>query len=147
MINPSTGALSVYPTPDATSDPNSIVSGPGGDLWFLDPLNVPSNMTNIASIDPTTHAITEYPVGGFGSALSGLAVGPDGQLWFADYRAASVGVFNPTTQAVTRFPLPSLYDMPRSIAPGPDGNLWFTVDTLGRTRSPRSVRSIRRRMP
>ena len=129
VINPSNGLIGEYPTPNASSLPHSIVSGPGGNLWFLDQFNNQSYASNIGSINPTTHAIVEYPVGIAGATPVDLAVGADGRLWFTDYANAAIGVFNPTTHTANEYPLPNTSDRPSQITAGPDGNLWFIVQT------------------
>jgi streptogramin lyase len=129
MLDLSTGIITEYPTSGSVGQtPSSIVSGPGGDLWFIDATGVTFNPTyNIASIDPTTGVINEYPITIPGAVAAGLAVGSDGNLWFTDSANNAVGVFNATTHTSTEFALPSGADDPGVITPGPDGKLWFTA--------------------
>lgn len=122
-IDVHTGVVSYYPTPVSNGVPSSIVSGPSGNLWFID-----SNGTfNIASISPSTHAVSEFPVATPGAVPKSLAVGPDGNLWFTDTQNAAIGLFNTSTHAFTEFPLPNINDVPGHIAAGADGHLWFTL--------------------
>jgi hypothetical protein len=129
MLNLSTGIITEYPiTSAAGSTPSSIVSGPGGDLWFVEQTDVAGIKTSyIASIDPTTGVINEYPITIPGATPAGLAVGSDGNLWFTDSANNAVGVFNPSTHTSTEVALPSGTDDPGVITPGPDGNLWFAA--------------------
>jgi virginiamycin B lyase len=130
MLNLSTGTITEYPTMSSATGgtPSSIVSGPGGDLWFVDQIVVAGrNTSNIASINPTTGVINEYPITIPGATPAGLAVGSDGNLWFTDSANNAVGVFNPTTHTSTEFALPSGAADPGAITSGPDGNLWFTA--------------------
>jgi streptogramin lyase len=118
VINPTTGAITEYPTPTNGDGPASIVSGPSGDLWFIDGLN-------LASINPGTHAITEYSIPISGVLPEAIAVGSDGNLWFTDVGNSSIDMFNPIAHTATAFPLPNIGDRPGPLAAGPDGNLWF----------------------
>jgi streptogramin lyase len=120
-----TGSITEYPTSTqgGLNIPGSIVSGPGGDLWFIDETSGPK----IASIDPTTGTITEFPITISGATPAGLAVGSDGNLWFTDSTTNAVGVFNPTTHTSTEFALPNGAANPGDIVSGPGGNLWFTT--------------------
>jgi streptogramin lyase len=131
VINSTTGITTITPTgADETginSRPDSIVSGPGGDLWFIgdNDSNTVSNI--IASINPTTGATTNFPVLIPGANLASLAVGSDGNLWFSDKANGAIGMFNPTTHTSTEFPLPRVRDTPGLITPGPNGDLFFTA--------------------
>ena len=120
-INPSTGAVSYYPTPSGRDALSEIISGPGGDLWFID-------NSGLGSFNLTTHAITQYPLGIPNVTPGVLTLGPDGNLWFTDPANTAIGVFDPMTASANEFPLPKSTDIPAGIVAGPDGNLWFTVD-------------------
>jgi virginiamycin B lyase len=130
-FTPSTGAITDYPTPSASITPGKMISGPGGDLWFIN--NPPfSSATNIiGSVNPTTGLVTAYTVTKPGARLMDLAAGADGNIWFTDSTNAAIGVFNTTTHTSSEFPLPQTTDIPDSITAGPDGNLWFTVPQAG----------------
>jgi streptogramin lyase len=117
-INPTTGVVAEYPFPSPIGTPQSLVSGPAGDLWFLDG-------PNIDSVDPSTHAIVEYPITISGALPTQLAVGSDGNLWFGDQTNAAIGVFTVSNHTFTEFPLPIASDVPGPITDGPDGHLWF----------------------
>ena len=130
-VNVATGAVSAYPIAHSPAGLGSIISGPGGDLWFTDQSG--SDATRVValdSIDPTTHVITSHALNIVNAALAGLAAGPDGNLWFTDPNNVAVGVFDPTTNAATEYVLPKSTDQPYAIVAGPDGNLWFTVGNL-----------------
>lgn len=126
-LDPGTGGVAYYPTPTPTSSLRSIISGPGGKLWFLDQ----SGTSNIASIDPTSHAIVEYLPTITGANIAGLAVGPDGNLWYTNSGTHSIGVFSPMAHTFSEFPLPNINDTPGAIADGPDGHLWFGTSIVG----------------
>jgi streptogramin lyase len=103
---------------------DSIVSGPDGNLWFIDhdgPID-----GAIGRITPSG-TITEFSAGleQFGS-LQGLVSGPDGNLWFVgDMGPAAIGRITPSG-TVTEFSTGlGESSLPQDLAPGPDGNLWF----------------------
>ena len=68
--------------------PGTIVSGPGGDLWFSYTVNNSNHQwQNFIGRVTTDGAITLFPISSFSSKeLSGfsLAAGADGNLWFAE---------------------------------------------------------------
>ena len=77
MINPTTHAITEFPTPTPNAGPWWITAGPDGNLWFTE-----FYVGQIGMINPTTHAITEFPVPTGGASLQGITAGPDGNLWF-----------------------------------------------------------------
>jgi streptogramin lyase len=123
VINPTTDAIGVFPTPTAGSDPQGITAGPDGNVWFTE-----YTANNIGMINPKTHAITEFAVptrhNSFG--VQAIAAGPDGNLWFTVNGNNTIGMINPTTHAITEFAVPTSNSGPWGITAGPDGNLWFT---------------------
>lgn len=99
------------------SSPDKIVSGPDGNLWFL---QYPYG--HIFRATPTG-AITEF---NNTFALSQKAVaGPDGALWFA----SGSNIVRITRDGVlSSFSPPGLGNA-TGIASGPDGNIWVTDST------------------
>jgi virginiamycin B lyase len=115
--------------PTVAGLPSSIVSGPGGDLWYINTTynsSTGSSIYDIASLDPTTGSGTNYPISITGAVLAGLAVGADGNLWFTDSGVGAIGMFNPTTHAATEYPLSGSGNKPTLITPGHNGDLFFT---------------------
>jgi streptogramin lyase len=121
MINPTTHAITEFPTPTTGSKPVGITAGPDGNLWFVE-----TSADKIGMINPTTHAITEFPVPTANAAPFQITAGPDGNLWFTEDSAEQIGMINPTTHAITEFPVPTANSFLQGITAGPDGNLWFT---------------------
>jgi streptogramin lyase len=107
------GAIQHFPIPFTYSAPDNIVTGPDGNLWFI-------QYDQIRRIT-TTGALTD-----FGEKLDGsrsIITGPDGNLWFTE--EGGVGRITPAG-AITHFrPHAGSLDT-ANIAAGPDGNLWFT---------------------
>jgi virginiamycin B lyase len=116
-------------TPGFTADPrpSSIVTGPDGNLWFLE-----RNTNSIARVTPGG-VVTEFPTGlpGFAS-LNQITNGPDGALWFTAFnppgavgRITTDGVVTiVATGGVTPgFPSANV----QGITTGPDGNIWVAL--------------------
>jgi len=106
--------------------PQQIVTGPDGALWFT--LASPANDIGRITPDGTT---IYYSIPTSSSFPQGIASGPDGNLWFTEQSAGKVGKITPSG-AVTEYPTGGY---PTSITAGPDGNLWFTqtnADEIGK---------------
>jgi streptogramin lyase len=116
------GQITEFPTPTAGSQPQAIVAGPDGDLWFTE-----SAASKIGTINPVTHAISEFATPTPASFPLGIAAGPDGDLWFTEFLANKIGRINPATHAITEFPLPAGSTGPVDITTGPNGNVWVTA--------------------
>ena len=101
----------------ANGQPQQIVSGPDGALWFT--LASPANDIGRITPDGTT---IYYSIPTSSSFPQGIAAGPDGNLWFTEQVAGKVGKITPSG-AITEY---STGGFPTSITAGPDGNLWFT---------------------
>jgi streptogramin lyase len=131
MINPTTHAVSEFPTPTANSYPREITSGPDGNIWFTE-----FTANKLAMINPSTRAITEYSIP-FGSQPWGITTGPDGNIWFAQHggnttTSSAIGSFDPTTHVFHSYPTylgngNYIGVGPFGITTGPDGNLWFAT--------------------
>jgi virginiamycin B lyase len=126
--------INEWPTPVAFSGPNSIVTGPDGNLWFAQ-----GESNQIGKINPSTGVITEHnlppgPPNTYSQMPDGITVGPDGNLWF--------GIISPVSGppllgkmtisgSLTEYPLTSSMLLPSSLITGPDGNIWFAAFSGG----------------
>ncbi len=115
------GQISDFPTPTMNSQPEGIVAGPDGNLWFAE-----FSGNKIAAVNPSTRAIAEFSVPTGMSQPLGVAVGPDGGIWFTEFAANKIGEIDPTTHVINQFPIPTPNSQPVAIVAGPDGNMWFT---------------------
>lgn len=123
------GEKTVYSVPQE-SNPEDIVPGPEGDMWFTNGWcrNVSARICRIGKITPTG-AVTEYPLERW-ALPEDIVAGPEGEraVWFA-MTGPSAGeahiVKMTSTGAMTKYALPT-NSYPRGITVGPDGNLWFT---------------------
>ena len=101
-----------------TEQPEGIVIGPDGNIWFAD-----AGGGDIARMS-LTGAITQFLLPTRGHGPSFIAAGGDGNLWFADeaYRLGRIT----TSGVITELQLP-VGDQPGRFASGPDGSLWLTL--------------------
>ena len=119
------GTFSFYTDP-RIQNPQSIVTGPDGYIWF----------TNVGSYDeqgnPVDGSIGRISTSGRlkfftdSSIVSpyGLTVGPDRNLWFTNNAPGNIGRIT-TTGKISSFA--TISPTPQSqITTGPDGAMWFT---------------------
>jgi hypothetical protein len=93
MINPMTHVFIEFPVPTPNTFPESITTGPDGNLWFAE-----YGANQIGMINPTTDAIAEFAVPTTNrvtgdSAIGDITSGPDGNLWFTNSTSNEIGEF------------------------------------------------------
>ena len=121
----STGTVSEFSTLETS--PESIVQGPGGNMWFTSSTSVDAQIGWIT----VAGAVTEFPLPerlGYGG-LS-MAAGPDGNLWVTGGSLDSLWRVTPEGSFTTFAPISSEEDKPGSIVLGGDGEIWF-ADEVG----------------
>jgi streptogramin lyase len=114
------------------SDPESIVAGPDGNLWFTD-VTARAIGRVVPCAAPCTPTIEEFSLGA-GTGPNAIATGPDGKVWFTDAGPTRrIGQIVPCSPAPGCTPTItesadglSAGTEPWGIAPGADGNMWFT---------------------
>ncbi|WP_406512963.1 isopeptide-forming domain-containing fimbrial protein [Streptomyces sp. NBC_00161] len=72
------GAISEYPIPTTSGQPEEITAGPDDSLWFTE-----RNSGKIGRIS-TAGVIAEFPLPSSESGPWGINTGPDGDIWFAE---------------------------------------------------------------
>jgi uncharacterized protein (TIGR03437 family) len=121
------------------ASPQSIVSGPDGNLWFTSTYSV-GRLTTAGVVTLREFLTTSSE----GKGGTGITVGPNGEdIWFLDQSTNQVGRLSIAAGVVTNeylVPTPgaNLY----GIAAGPDGNLWFTeydTNKIGRITTAGSI--------
>jgi virginiamycin B lyase len=125
--NPSIAGASISIVSDASIfDPERIVSGPDGALWFTDRINDSvGRITTSGAVTIFTDPSINYP--------RDITPGPDGALWFANHDNDSIGRI--TTAGVVSNFTDATISVPWDITAGPDGALWFPnsgIDSIGR---------------
>src|SRR4051794_7158042 len=75
------GAVTAFPISTPGADPDTIVRGPDGALWYT--LRSGNRVGRIT----TSGQAVEFPVPTPNSAPRGIATGPDGALWFTEFQA------------------------------------------------------------
>ncbi len=81
------GTVTEYSLPEY-SEPNAIVAGADGNLWFTE-----SNTNKIGRVTPSG-TITEYALPKESYPLR-ITSGPDDNLWFTDYSSRKIGKITP----------------------------------------------------
>jgi streptogramin lyase len=111
--------ITEFPILTPGSQPEGIVTGPDGNLWFAE-----QAANQIGRMTPAG-VVTEFPIPTAASWPETIAVGPDGNLWFTEQDGNQIGRIT-TAGVITEFPIPSNPGQPEGIGLGPDGNMWFT---------------------
>jgi virginiamycin B lyase len=111
--------ITEFPVPTPASEPNGIVAGPDGALWFTE-----YNANKVGRIT-TAGTINEFGIPTSASFPVYITAGPDGALWFTESSGNKIGRMT-TSGTITEFTIPTPASQPAGIAAGPDGALWFT---------------------
>jgi streptogramin lyase len=125
---PGDSAVTEFAVSASTAEPQGIVVGPDGLLWYADHKRDVIGRVTSSGV-ATDVAATQ------GSKPWDIALGPDGNLWFTEQGGSgTIGKVTPGG-AVTSFPIPTAASEPTEIVAGADGALWFTeraADKIGR---------------
>ncbi len=133
-----TGTVSEYQIPSPNSQPNDLVAGPDGNLWFTESTlygGVIGRITPGGTI--TTFMLPE--VQEQVSETFGIAAGPDDALWFTDQLrgpepwTSRIGRITPTGD-IRYFALPTPEVQADDITLGANGDMWFTAGGSSRVR-------------
>ena len=113
-IDPKTGEMTEYSTPNPDAGPRRLGVDSKGNLWFTEYFT-----GKIAKFDPTTMKFTEYDLGVAGGGFPySLRIDKSDQIWFSMNSNNSIGKLDPKTGKITY----SLFPVPESntIDPGFD---------------------------
>lgn len=117
------GDITMFPLPP-NAQPNAVVGGPDGNVWFTD------QSGKVGKITPAG-TVTQFAVPTPFGAPFDITAGPDGNIWFTEIFGERVGRVTPDG-TVTEF---RVGGQPTGITVGPDGNLWFADMGLNSIRS------------
>ncbi len=118
-----------YTIPTNNSQPDNIVRGPDGNLWFTELTG-----NKIGRITPGG-TITEFVLTNCGTNGCGpkdITVGPDGNLWFTEANGGKIGKITPSGEITEYNVSGGNNNFLVQITSGPDGNLWFTEFNFNR---------------
>ncbi len=127
--------IRLFPLPASGEMPGDIVSGPDGNIWFIEAEFSASSQGNggvvsahLARITPDG-VVRTFPLPGVVRDPVDLTLGKDGNFWvcladLATGKADAIARITPTG-AATEYPLPAL-TTPTGIVWGPDGAIWIT---------------------
>ena len=99
------------------ANPQEIVTGSDGNLWFANTGN-----NSIGRVTPAG-VVTAFADASLDGPTA-ITSGPDGNLWFTNSRGGSIGRITPAG-VITNFTDPKISGA-TDITGGPDGSLWFT---------------------
>jgi len=116
------GAITEFTLSDPNSDPEGIVVGPDGALWFAE-----FGAGKVGRIT-TDGSITEYAPTGGEISPDEVAVGNDGNIWFSEHgRNSYIGAMKTSGVTIGEYfvPFPNGPGVVYSVSRGPKGNIWF----------------------
>jgi streptogramin lyase len=118
--------LATYAIPTFASDPQSITTGPDGNLWFTEKAG-----NKIGRVAPGG-SVREFTIPTANSAPTGITVGSDGAVWFTESAPTASKIGRITAGgSIREFTPPTAGSEPHDIAAAPDGSLWFTQRAAG----------------
>lgn len=113
-----TGTISSFLIPTPASNPQSLVTGPDLNVWFVE-----NAASKIGRLDLASGTITEFPTPTANAGPTTIVQGPDGALWFTEANVAKLGRIT-TTGVTTDFALTNV-GSPTSLIVGADANFYF----------------------
>lgn len=113
------GTITEFHVPTKGANPNYIIAGPDGNLWFTE------SHANKIGRSTAQGNIVEFDVPTADAGLTAISSGPDGNLWFTERDADKIGRITPQG-VITEYAVPSPAAQPLYITAGHDGNIWFT---------------------
>ncbi len=84
------------PVADQSVEPNSIVEGSDGNLWYTY-----SFQADVGRITPSG-MVTDFPIPTVNADSGGIAAGSDGALWFCEFQGEKIGRIT-TSGSVTEY--------------------------------------------
>jgi virginiamycin B lyase len=77
--------ITEFQIPTSNSSPESITSGPDGNLWFTE-----WGVNKVGRVTPSG-TFTEFPIPTPNSFPTAITSGPDGNLWFTEGQGNKIG--------------------------------------------------------
>jgi virginiamycin B lyase len=129
LAAPAVAAPTVTEFDTPSPDPQDIVLGPDGNLWFTE-----KSANKIGRIIPSDPPVIEdFPVAATFTEPFNITVGADNRIWFSgkNNNAGGVGRMNPANPADTQGFGGFNVTTPAGIAAGPDGKIWLGDSAQG----------------
>src|SRR5207245_1978185 len=124
-LDPKTGAVTEYPTPER-GDPHTLIFDNDGILWFT-----MQNLNRIGRLDPKTGEIKLLTPPTAGSRPYGMALNSKGTIFFVEFGTNQVGSIDPKTMEFREYKLPDAASRPRRIAITSDDIVWYSDYSRG----------------
>lgn len=80
------GRITEYPVPTAGAEPDGIVAGPDGMVYFTE-----NAADQIGQFNPVTHTIVEFKIPTAGAHPDKIAIGADHDVWWTEHGTDSIG--------------------------------------------------------
>ena len=122
------GNITEFVVPTRFSQPDDIVAGPDGALWFTAPSGFPDFFIGRVTTDGQFTGFApacDNPDEACSIVPQGITSGPDGNIWFTEGLRNAIVRLTPAGE-FTFFTIPTPGANPHGITVGPDGALWFT---------------------
>ena len=116
--------ISEYELPASGRDPNQILFGQEGGLWFTE-----FNANKIGFRTPSGE-MKEYAVSA-GARPMGISSDQNGNIWFTEWGTKAIGKINPEGELV-EIPIPGAIFRPTEMIRDQYGYLWVLFDNLGK---------------
>ena len=114
-------SLREFPTPTQNSQPEGLVVGPDGALWFVE-----AATGLIGSLNPETGAVTEYQLPTGQNNPGSIAVGLDGRVWFTQIGTNQIGAINPVTGDINFYSFGNSQSVSNDMTTDSAGDLWLS---------------------
>jgi virginiamycin B lyase len=125
-LEPSTGRITLYPTPEPGSGPAGLVADGEGKIWISLALK-----GSIASFDLQNEAFTIHKPGFPVFSPVGISVDGVGNVWFADHGGNWIVQFNQVANSFEKFPTSTPpaeqypISIPNELKVAKNGDVWF----------------------
>jgi virginiamycin B lyase len=113
-----TGTISSFLIPTPAANPQSLVTGPDLNIWFVE-----TAASKIGRLNVSSGTISEFPTPTANAGPTTIVQGPDGALWFTEANVAKLGRIT-TTGATTDYALADAGSA-TSLVVAADANFFF----------------------
>jgi virginiamycin B lyase len=119
-LDPESGAVQQFATPDGVQDPHTLVFDGKGGIWFT------AQQSNaVGHLDPGTGTMRALQVPTPNARPYGIVVAPDGRPWIVLFGTNKLATVDPGSFTLREIPLPRAEARPRRLVITSDGAVWY----------------------